>query len=89
MNELTLREYLQGLPPVRRGPLLDAFLRLYEQRLEAARVPRGFLRQINPGVVRDTLLRKRVEWTGAGRLRVRFDDLEEDEVLRRYENSIQ
>lgn len=89
MSELTLREYLQGLPQVRRGPLLDACLRRYEQQLEAAHIPRSFLRQINPGVLRDTLLRKRIEWTGAGRLHIRFDDLEEDEVLRRYENSIQ
>ena len=89
MEQITFRAYLQALPKAERGRLLALHMPEYEARLEAVRVPQWFLHAIGLGIRRNALLNKPVEYAGHKDCVLIYGDMDEDEIVRRYENSIQ
>ena len=89
MEQITFRDYLQGVPKPQRGKLLVRHMIEYEAQLEASHVPLWFVRSIGFGIRRNALLSKPVEFVSKQDCVLSFDDMDDDEIVRRYENSIQ
>jgi len=89
VDTITLRDYLQALPKAQRGRVFARHMAAYEAKLEAAHVPLQFIHTIGLGIRRNTLLCKSVETAGRNDCVLDYGDMDEDEIVRRYENSIQ
>ena len=89
MERITFHDYLQELPKGERVRLMALHMPEYESRLVEAHVPLLFIRSVGLGIRQNALMNKTVEYTGRKDCVLAFGDMDEDELVRRYENSIQ
>ena len=89
MERYTFRDYLMcDVTRTKRETLVRKELTRYERALRAARLPVEYLSAVGYGIRREALMQKRVELLPDGTARVCYDDMDEDEIVHRYENRI-
>ncbi|NCC59106.1 MAG: hypothetical protein EOM17_16040 [Synergistales bacterium] len=89
MEQTTFRDYLLGVPRKKREAVIREQMQAYDAHLKAAAVPMPFVLTVGYGIRRESLMRKPVEEARNGSFRLVFANMDEDEIVRRYENSIQ
>lgn len=86
---MKLAQYYHLMKKATREHEIARFMREYNARLQAARVPLAFILSLPISDRREALMRREVFMDVYGRPVVVWDDMDEDEIVRMYENSIQ
>ncbi len=86
---MKLAQYYQLMKKATREREIARFMREYNSRLQAAHVPADFITSLPISVRREALMRREIFVDVCGKPIVVWDDMDEDEIVRIYENSIQ